>query len=224
MFPIAGVPVARVIVDRVRKSLGVGTQFVICCLERDEKLFAHEFRDVPNARISTSSKPLGPAWQLMYALGDQKIQSLTMPTGEDDYPNVMVHYGDCLVGADYHELWREHRGSEHIATLLATNNVRSPYGQITLENPKNTSSKVTGFHEKPPLAGHTWTGIAMVNLGELKAFAHPESDFGHDIFPAMLKANKNVGAYVTDAAYYDVGDVQAYMRVNDLAMREELFA
>ena len=218
MLPIKGVPCARVIVDRIRASFkdeADSLEFVICCLDRDFWMFFHEFRDIPNVVISTSEAPLGTASQVMHAISEKKML--------DDEDVMMVHYGDCLVGIDYKELANTYKYNGSQATLVGTENVRSPYGQIIIEWTRG-GKNIVAFNEKPMLTGITWTGVAMVNVKDLQKLATTDSDFGKNIFPDMIRSEGLVVAYITDKEYFDIGDIQSYLKVNKLAMKQELFA
>ena len=102
---------------------------------------------------------------------------------------------------------------------MGTENVRSPYGQIMTGHPVTGGKQMVTFNKKPMMTGITWTGVAMVNVKDLQKLATTDSDFGKNIFPDMIRSEELMVAYITDKEYFDIGDIQSYLKVNKLAMK-----
>lgn len=132
LWPVGGIPCARLIVDRLLLTLKPEDIFLTCLLG-DKDLFQHEFRDIP-LKIVDSIEPRGTSGELM-------------PGFDYEFDEVVLHYGDCLVKVDFGELLRAHRlnaAKGAVATLVFSNNVRSELGQAKLKD-----EQVYEFNEKP---------------------------------------------------------------------------
>ena len=211
LWPIGGKPCVRVIVDNLLKS---HIDVTICCLFDDFSLYQHEFRDVSGINFRESATPLGTAGQI-----NAQMVRMTGPDFEHFKDDILVVYGDCLVDVDYTKLLKVHRESRATATLVLSNRVRSEFGDVNVHGQHDA---VVGFHEKPFLPGWTWTGVAALNP-DASEYLIPGKDFAIDVFPEMLSKGHHLHAYKVEKAYYDIGTVSAYSRVNELAKQGRLF-
>ena len=132
----------------------------------------------------------------------------------------IVLSGDGVTDLDIDDALRFHRRSGALATLVLkrTDNPLD-YG-VVLTDP---DGRVRSFHEKPD-----WSDVVSdtVNTGiyilEPEALDHiPEGrpcDFGHDLFPELVRRGLPVYGYVTQGYWCDIGDVRAYLQAHADAM------
>ena len=128
--------------------------------------------------------------------------------------------GDGITDLDLAAAAAFHREKGALATLVLKR-ADNPldYG-VVLTGP---DGRVQSFHEKPD-----WSEVVSdtVNTGiyilEPQALDHiPDDrpcDFGHDLFPALVKAGLPVYGYVMDGYWCDIGDVRAYLAAHADAM------
>ena len=132
----------------------------------------------------------------------------------------VVLSGDGITDLDIAAAARFHRQKGALATLVLKR-ADNPldYGVVLTD----ADGRVKSFHEKPD-----WSEVVSdtVNTGiyilEPEALGHiPEGrpwDFGHDLFPAMVKAGLPVFGYVMEGYWCDIGDVRAYLAAHADAM------
>ena len=132
----------------------------------------------------------------------------------------VVLSGDGVTDLDLSKALAFHRERGALATLVLKR-ADNPldYGVVLTE----ADGRVRAFHEKPD-----WSEVVSdtVNTGiyllEPEALRHiPEGrpcDFGHDLFPALVRAGLPVYGYVTDGYWCDIGDVRAYLAAHADAM------
>ena len=125
----------------------------------------------------------------------------------------VVLSGDGLTDLDIAKAAAFHRAKGALATLVLKH-ADDPldYGVVDTD----PDGRVRSFQEKPDwaevLTDTVNTGIYLL---EPEVLAHiPEGrpcDFGHELFPRLVKAGLPVYGYVTDDYWCDVGDVGAYL-------------
>ena len=132
----------------------------------------------------------------------------------------IVLSGDGVTDLDIAAAEAFHRERGALATLVLKH-ADNPldYG-VVLTDP---DGRVRSFHEKPG-----WSDVVSdtVNTGvyilEPQALDYiPEGrafDFGHDLFPALVRRGLPVYGYVTQGYWCDVGDVRAYLAVHQDAL------
>jgi mannose-1-phosphate guanylyltransferase len=120
-----------------------------------------------------------------------------------DEPFVLL-YGDVLTNADLGELLGQHTRAGALATI-------SHYEAPSVEGKSLVTvdgDRVTGFVEKPTgIRGPACTnaGIYALDPGIIR-FVAPGSDFGHDVWPALIAARHEIRAFdLGDAYVRDVG-------------------
>lgn len=207
LWPVGGMPSVRWIIERLDSQLKDLESTYLICLKKDKPLFDHEFRDM-NVTIYSTTDPLGTAGQVADA-----VEHLNLKKENE----LLVHYGDCLVNADYGKLIDRHRDAHAAATLLLTSEARSEYGQAQVE-----SSEIIGFVEKPVLGFPTWTGVAVMN-SIAHGFCAVGKDLGADVFPRLLKMQLHLACLMIAAPYWDIGTFRSYSAVNELATEGLLF-
>ena len=127
--------------------------------------------------------------------------------------------GDVLTTLDYAELVRFHRESG--ATLTVA--MRSKRVDIDLGVIESEDGLVTGYREKP---SHSYDVSMGVYVYEPKALDHlPDGACQFpDLVERLLEAGEPVGAYRSDAEWYDIGTFGELERATkDMAERPELF-
>jgi NDP-mannose synthase len=127
--------------------------------------------------------------------------------------------GDVLTTLDYAELVRFHRESS--ATLTVA--MRSKRVDIDLGVIESEDGLVTGYREKP---SHSYDVSMGVYVYEPKALDHlPDGACQFpDLVERLLQAGEPVGAYRSDAEWYDIGTFGELERATkDMAERPELF-
>ena len=201
LLPVGEKPCIRWIVDTILKQ-GFKDIF-ICCLDKDFKLFKHEFRDAPNIQYITSIAPEGSAGQFEVAV----------PHLNEDF---IVWYGDDLLALELADLIDFHEENKSEATLVLSQKVSSEFGVVHVNR-----SEITAFDEKPYVGKNVWTGVAMFNM-EMKKYLGSHRDFARDVFPEMLKDGRRLKGFLTDSQWFDVGNIASYMKVNELALKREL--
>jgi len=116
--------------------------------------------------------------------------------------------GDILTTLDYGELMAQHRESGAALTIAVQGRrVEIGLGVLELEG-----GRVTGYDEKPALTYDVSMGIYAY---EPRALEHLPSD-GACQFPELvqrlLAAGEHVGAYRSDAEWFDIGTTGEYER------------
>lgn len=155
-----------------------------------------------NIRYSHESKLMGTAGAI------KKVESFFK-----DGP-FFVMSGDGLSDIDLTDMLRFHERSGSIATM-AVHAVESrfDYG-VTLAG---KGGRIKGFLEKPSwgdvFSNTVNTGIYLFEPEILKMIPKNEPyDFGHQLWPKLLKLKKPIFAYKFDSYWCDVGNLPEYRR------------
>ena len=128
--------------------------------------------------------------------------------------------GDGVTDLDITRALRFHRERGAIATLvLKRADDPLDYGVVDVD----ADGRVRSFHEKPDwsevLSDTVNTGVYIL---EPEILDHiPEDrpcDFGHELFPRLVREGLPVYGYVTDDYWCDIGDVRAYLGAHVDAM------
>jgi len=155
-----------------------------------------------NVQYSREPKLLGTAGSI------KKVEKFF-----SDGPFVVLS-GDGLSDIDITALYAFHKKRKSLATMvLKPIDARFDYG-VTMTN---KSGRITGFLEKP-----SWSDVFSnkVNTGiylfEPEVFRHipPNQvyDFGHQLWPKLLKMGKPIYAYEMDGYWCDVGNLAEYRK------------
>lgn len=125
-----------------------------------------------------------------------------------------VMSGDGVSDIDLTAMWQFHRRRGAFATM-ATKRVESrfEYG-VTLTG---SDQRIKGFLEKPSwgdvFSNKVNTGIYLFEPEVLKLIPRGRPyDFGHELWPKLLKMRKPIFAYETDAYWCDVGNLPEFRR------------
>jgi mannose-1-phosphate guanylyltransferase/phosphomannomutase len=125
-----------------------------------------------------------------------------------------VMSGDGVSDIDLTAMWNFHRKRGAMATM-ATKRVdaRFEYGVTITDG----GQRIKGFLEKPSwsdvFSNKVNTGIYLFEPEVLKLIPKGRPyDFGHDVWPKLLKMKKPIYAYETDAYWCDVGNLPEFRR------------
>jgi NDP-sugar pyrophosphorylase family protein len=137
-----------------------------------------------------------------------------------------VMSGDGVSDIDLTEMLAFHRRKKSLATMaLKAVDSRFDYG-VTLSDKRG---RITGFMEKPNwsevFSNKVNTGIYLFEPEVLKLIPKGRPyDFGHELWPKLLKMKAPIYAYETRAYWCDVGNLSEYRRcqVDCLAGRVNL--
>lgn len=125
-----------------------------------------------------------------------------------------VMSGDGLSDIDLGAMWDFHRKRGSIATMAVKRvDARFEYGVTMMDG----AQRIKGFLEKPSwgdvFSNKVNTGIYLFEPEILKLIpAGKVYDFGHELWPKLLKLKKSIYAYETNAYWCDVGNLTEYRR------------
>ena len=125
-----------------------------------------------------------------------------------------VMSGDGLSDIDLTAMWKFHVKRGSMATMAVKRvDARFEYGVTLMDG----AQKIKGFLEKPSwgdvFSNKVNTGIYLFEPEVLKMIPSGKSyDFGHDLWPKLLKMKKPIYAYETNSYWCDVGNLSEYRR------------
>ncbi len=205
MVPVLGRPVMAYALQLLARhgltEVGVTLQYLP---ERISRAFGSGSKDGVKLHYYREHEPLGTAGGVLMAASGRHA-----PRG-----TFAILSGDGLTDCDLTEAMRFHREKGALATLVLTR-VRDPlaYGVVMTD----ADGRVRRFVEKPSW-GEVYsdtvnTGIYILEP-EALSYIWPDRpcDFGRDLFPALVREQKNVFAFVSSAYWCDIGDQAAYVR------------
>lgn len=152
--------------------------------------------------FAEEERPLGTAGSVRAAVG-----ALDAP--------LLVASGDALCDLPLREAVEMHESTGAAATIVTTR-VGDPreYGLVLADS----TGRVTGFVEKPSFSQATSelanTGIYILSPAAVDMIPQGEKfDFASDLFPLLLKNGMRMQSCALDGYWCDVGDLEAYRRV-----------
>ena len=123
----------------------------------------------------------------------------------------LVMNGDVLTALDYGHLVDVHRETGNVITIASHRRVvRTEYGVIHLDGNAGETRVITGFEEKPEIPYIVSMGVYVI---EPAALEHVEANQRldlPDLVQRLLDANVQVGAYVYDGYWLDIGRHEDY--------------
>lgn len=125
----------------------------------------------------------------------------------------LVAQSDTLSDIPLREAVNLHRRSEAQATIVLTK-VRNPseFGVAVVDG----NNAITGFQEKPSQeearSDLASTGFYILEPDALDYIENEKWDFAKDLFPRLLKFNKRLSGFVSDAFWVDIGSLSGYLR------------
>lgn len=207
MIPIGGKPLLEHQVELAR-SHGFTDILIFACY-RAELIEVH-FGDGSRWGVSISTiverEPLGTAGAVLAAM-DRLAE------------NFVVLYGDTMVNVDLERIWQRHGQSKADATLLVHPNDH-PSDSDLLE--ANAEGWIEAFHNRPHPTDRWFqnlvnAGLYVIRKAALEPWAgsNAKLDFGHDLFPALLRRSARLLAYNSAEYIKDVGTPERYDRISD---------
>lgn len=154
-----------------------------------------EFPDGPELRFHWEDEPLGTAGALR-----------AIPHLDETF---IAMNGDVLTNLDYRALLDCHREREAILTIaMHTRRVQVELGVI-----RHAGGYVNGYIEKPTFDYHVSMGIYVYEHRALKYLPAGPCQFP-ELVLRLIEAKERVGAYATDAEWFDIGTVEEYERAS----------
>jgi NDP-sugar pyrophosphorylase family protein len=115
--------------------------------------------------------------------------------------------GDVLTTLDYRKLVDHHRSSGTILTVAT----QAKRVEIDLGVIERSGGLITGYREKPSLDYEVSMGIYVYEPEALQFLPDGPCQFP-DLVLRLLAAGQPVGAFPSDAEWYDIGTFQEYER------------
>jgi len=211
MVPIVNKPVMEHIIELLKKY---GIKDIAVTLQYMPEIIKDYFSDGSefgvNLKYFTEDVPLGTAGSVKNA---EAFLDETF----------IVISGDALTDINLDKAIEFHKKSGAMATLVLKK-VESPieYGVVVTDQ----MGRITRFLEKPSwgevFSDTVNTGIYVLAPEVLSYFkANQLFDFSKDLFPILLNQNKPMYGFVTDDYWCDIGDLDAYVSVqNDILDRK----
>ncbi len=206
MIPIAGKPLLEHQIELARRH-GFTDVLIFACYRADliEQHFGDGSRWGMRIRTITEREPLGTAGAVLAG-----FDALA-----DDF---IVVYGDTMVNVDLERLRAAHQSRGADATLLLHPNDH-PLDSDLVE--ANSDGWVTAFHNRPHPADKWFqnlvnAGLYTVSKSALQSWASSlrgPTDFGKDLFPAMLRSGGKLLAYNSPEYIKDIGTPERYDRI-----------
>lgn len=141
----------------------------------------------------------------------------------DEKNVVLIYYGDIITNLNLKELIDFHKKKNAAATIALSSGFQVRVGLAELEE----DSKIRAFIEKPKLEKPVSIGILVF---EGSAFNETMNLLGKkrtvdlmgDIIPLLIRTSKPVYGFVSNAFWYDVGSIEAYEKLNQKKMKENM--
>ncbi|HHW49687.1 MAG TPA: NTP transferase domain-containing protein [Clostridiaceae bacterium] len=200
MVPVANKPVMEHIIELLKKH---GITEVAVTLQYMPELIKDYFHDGSDFGMKivyyTEDKPLGTAGSVKNA--EEFL---------DD--TFIVISGDALTDINLEKAVKFHFEKESMATLVLKRvDIPLEYGVVVTDG----DGRITRFLEKPSwgevFSDTVNTGIYVLSPEVLSFFKKNEMfDFSKDLFPILLKENKQMFGFITEDYWCDIGDLQAY--------------
>jgi len=133
----------------------------------------------------------------------------------------LVMNGDIFTTLDYGELLRCHAETGADLTIA----MRSEAVEIALGVIECGDGRVTGYREKPSLTYQASMGVYVYKRTALELLPASGPCQFPELVLRLIEAGRHVGAYRTDAVWYDIGTLAEYERaLSDVLERPDLFA
>ena len=166
-------------------------------------------------RLTYSEDGKGPTGSLNAVAN--ALRSGAIPSCDE----LLIYYGDVLTDLDITSLLAAHRDSKADVTLVLDMGYSLPVGVAEV-----TDGRVTAFREKPRLDLNVTTGMMVVGpkgTSLIKRIAGSRrTDLMSDFVPELLKKGGKVAAFFTTGAWFDVGTVSSFEKLNEELGRNPL--
>jgi NDP-sugar pyrophosphorylase family protein len=127
-----------------------------------------------------------------------------------DRPFIVMN-GDVLTTLDYCDLMDSHNRSGSMLTIAThTRTTRQDYGVLHLDGAQGQVRRVVSYQEKPEIVSTVSMGIYVLEPDVLK-YIPPEGSMDFpDLVWTLLRAGEEVGAYLYDGLWFDIGRHEDY--------------
>ncbi|MFH1725092.1 MAG: NDP-sugar synthase [Elusimicrobiota bacterium] len=136
---------------------------------------------------------------------------------------LLIMSGDGLSDVDITALYAFHRERRSLATMVTKGiDARFAYG-VTLAG---KTGRIRGFLEKPSwgqvFSNQVNTGIYLFEPGVLRHIPKGFYDFGHELWPKLLRLKKPIYAWEWKGYWCDVGNLAEYRNGQRAALKGEV--
>ena len=158
--------------------------------------------------------------QLLTGTGGSVINAYKQGAfGKND--TVLVYYGDILTSMSLQDLIGSHKKKEAAATVALASGFEVRVGLADLAE----NGRLRGFIEKPKLEKPVSIGILVFEgtiFENVQKLTEKEQavDLMGDVIPQLIRAEKPVYGYVSEAFWYDVGSMEAYEKLNNKQVKD----
>jgi mannose-1-phosphate guanylyltransferase len=181
--------------------------------EEIEKHFDHGDRF--GVHLTYSKDPIGlngSAHSLAHALEKGTV-------GEFD--ELLVYYGDILSALNVRDLLEHHRSKGSDLTLVLTKDYRLPVGVAQVAD-----GRVVSFSEKPTMELKTTIGCLVMSKKTVPVLEDVTAGGGRDIMtnfvPTVIARGLKVSPFYLDGFWQDIGTLEAYEKLDDKIIVENL--
>ena len=127
---------------------------------------------------------------------------------------LLVYYGDVLTDLDITGLLARHRSRKADATIVLSKGYTLPVGTAKV----GRGGFVTSFHEKPSLDLSVTTGCMVLGPAATalarRLASRKNTDLMTHLLPGLLDRGLKVATYYTEEAWYDVGTVSNFEKLD----------
>ena len=128
--------------------------------------------------------------------------------------DVLIYYGDVLADLDITRLLARHRKKAADATLVLSKGYTLPVGTAKV----GRAGFVASVREKPNLNLSVTTGCMVLGPAAMdlagRLAGRGKTDLMAHLMPAILDKGLKVAAYYTSVAWYDVGTVSSFEKLD----------
>jgi mannose-1-phosphate guanylyltransferase len=137
---------------------------------------------------------------------------------------LVIYYGDIISSIDLGMMLAKHRETGAVATIALASGFNVSVGTAELDG-----DRIVKFVEKPDLNKPVSIGVLILEgsvldemerlngAGQFKSF-----DLMGDVVSYLVEKGFKLGAYVTDAFWYDVGSLERYERLDNEVLAEAM--
>lgn len=196
LMPIGEQSILEVVVEQLEQAGIVDIQFCVGYL-------AHLVQAVFENRVNGHVK-------ITYVREQEALGTaapLRLVEGLDS--TFIVMNGDVLSTLDYRELVEYHRAQGNVLTIAThKRSIKIDYGMMHLD----VTSRVRGFEEKPEIVSPVSMGIYVMEPAVLDHIPSGQYFDFPDLVRSLLAVEEQVGAYLHDGLWFDIGRHEDYER------------